>query len=59
MLDEKRMMRNDLGLDKLKTMMNQVQQDNKLEQNEDLAELRAATSITKQVMSNQNKKQNF
>ena len=48
-----------LSLDKLKTMMNQVQQDNKLEQNEDLAELRAATSITKQVMSNQNKKQNF
>jgi len=48
-----------LSLDKLKTMMNQVQQDNKLEQNEDLAELRAATSITKQVMSNQNKKQDF
>jgi hypothetical protein len=54
------MMRIDLSLDKLKTMMNQMyQQDNKLEQNEDLAELRAATSITKQVMSNQNKKQNF
>ena len=47
---------NRLNLDKMKTMMNQVNQQEKLEQNEDLAELRAATSLTKQQMSNSNKK---
>jgi hypothetical protein len=40
----------------MKAMMNQMNQQEKLEQNEDLAELRAATSITKQQMSNMNKK---
>ena len=48
-----------LNLDKMKAMMNQQSKDEKMEQNEDLAELRAATSITKQVMSNQSKKQDF
>jgi hypothetical protein len=43
----------------MKAMMNQQSKDEKLQQNEDLAELRAATSITKQVMSNQSKKQDF
>jgi len=33
-------------------MMNQGIQEDKLEQNEDLAELRAETSLTKQQMSN-------
>jgi ribosomal protein S30 len=47
---------NQLNLDKMKAMMNQMNQDEKLEQNEDLAELRAATSIAKQQMSNMNKK---
>jgi hypothetical protein len=36
--------------------MNQMNQQEKLEQNEDLAELRAATSLTKQHLSNINKK---
>jgi hypothetical protein len=40
----------------MKAMMNQMNQQEKLEQNEDLAELRAATSIAKQQMSNMNKK---
>jgi ribosomal protein S30 len=47
---------NQLNLDKMKAMMNQMNQQEKLEQNEDLAELRAATSIAKQQMSNMNKK---
>jgi hypothetical protein len=50
---------NKLNLEKMKTMMNQVNQQEKLEQNEDLAELRAATSIAKQQMSNMNKKGAF
>ena len=50
---------NRLNLDKMKTMMNQVNQQEKLEQNEDLAELRAATSLTKQQMSNQSKVHDF
>ena len=45
-----------INLDKMKAMMNQMYQDEKLEQNEDLAELRAATSIAKQQMSQMNKK---
>src|SRR5210317_2186874 len=44
-----------LNLDKMKAMMNQQNKDEKLEQNEDLAELRAATSIAKQEMANRNK----
>jgi ribosomal protein S30 len=47
---------NQLNLDKMKVMMNQMNQQEKLEQNEDLAELRAATSLTKQHLSNINKK---
>ena len=45
-----------LNLDKMRAMMNQMNQEEKLEQNEDLAELRAATSIAKQQMSQMNKK---
>jgi hypothetical protein len=41
-----------INLDKSKQMMGQEQFDEKLEQNEDLAELRAETSLTKQEMSN-------
>ena len=48
-----------LNLDKMRAMMNQQNQENKLEQNEDLAELRAATSLTKQVMSTDSKKHDF
>ena len=47
-----------INLDKMKAMMNQMYQEDKLEQNEDLAELRAATSIAKQQMSQMNKKGN-
>ena len=42
-----------INLDKSKQLMGQQQFDEKLEQNEDLAELRADTSIQKQQMSNQ------
>ena len=42
-----------LNLEKSKQLMGQEQFDEKLEQNEDLAELRADTSIQKQQMSNQ------
>ena len=45
-----------INLDKMKAMMNQMNFEEKLDQTEDLAELRAATSITKQEMSNRNKK---
>jgi len=38
-------------LDKMKTMMNQQNQDEKLEQNEELANLRADTSIEKTILS--------
>ena len=44
-----------INLDKMKAMMNQQHQDEKLEQNEDLAELRAETVIAKQEMSDQSK----
>jgi hypothetical protein len=44
-----------LNLDKMKAMMNQSYQQEKMDQTEDLAELRAETSITKQKMSNQAK----
>ena len=36
-----------INLDKMKAMMNQVNQEEKLEQNEELAQLRAATSLAK------------
>jgi len=39
-----------LNLDKMRAMMNQMNQQEKLQQNEDLAELRAATSIAKQEL---------
>ncbi len=44
-----------LNLEKMKTLMNQGIQEDKLEQNEELAELRADTSIEKQEMANQNR----
>jgi len=40
-----------MDLDKMKTMMNQQNQDEKLEQNEELANLRADTSIEKTILS--------
>jgi len=46
---------NKLNLEKMKTMMNQGVQDEKLDQNEELAELRADTSIEKQEMANENR----
>jgi hypothetical protein len=42
-----------LNLDKSKQLMGQDQFEDKLEQNEELAELRADTSIQKQQMANQ------
>ena len=50
-----KMAKEKLNLEKMKAMMNQQNKDEKLEQNEDLAELRAATSIAKQEMANRNK----
>jgi len=46
-----------INLDKSKQLMGQEQFDEKLEQNEDLAELRAETSLTKQMMSQNAKMQ--
>ena len=48
-----------INLDKMKAMMNQMNKDEKLEQNEELAELRAATSLTKQEMANRSKIHDF
>ena len=48
-----------INIDKMKAMMNQSQHEDKLEQNEDLAELRADTSLTKQIMSDESKKHDF
>ena len=45
-----------INLDKMRAMMNQTNTQEKLQQNEDLAELRAATSIAKQQFSDMNKK---
>ena len=44
-----------LNIDKMKAMMNQSVQDEKLDQNEELANLRADTSIEKQEMANDNR----
>jgi len=44
-----------LNLENMKAMMNQNVQEDKLEQNEELAELRADTSIEKQEMANANR----
>ena len=40
-----------INLDKMRAMMNQQNQDEKLEQNEELAKLRADTSIEKTILS--------
>ena len=48
-----------ISLDTMKAMMNQSNFEDKLEQTEDLAELRAETSLTKQVMADQSKKNDF
>jgi hypothetical protein len=40
-----------INLDRMRTMMNQQNQDEKLEQNEELAKLRANTSIEKTILS--------
>ncbi|MEL0176677.1 MAG: hypothetical protein VW810_00070 [Pelagibacteraceae bacterium] len=42
-----------INLDKMKAMMNQMTDQQKLEQNEDLAELRADTSLTKTVLQHE------
>jgi hypothetical protein len=42
-----------INMEKSKQLMGQEQFDDKLEQNEDLAELRADTSIAKQEMANE------
>ena len=48
-----------LNLDKMKAMMNDQQHDEKLEQNEEIAELRAGVSLAKQQMSDQSKRHDF
>ena len=48
-----------INLDRMKAMMNQQNKDEKLEQNEELAELRAATSLAKQEMANRSKIHDF
>ena len=48
-----------INLDRMKAFMNQQNKDEKLEQNEELAELRAATSLAKQEMANQSKIHDF
>ena len=48
-----------INVDKMKAMMNDTHHDEKLEQNEELAELRADTSLTKAQMSIDSKKFDF
>ena len=48
-----------LNLDKMKAMMNDQQHDEKLEQNQNLAEMRANVSLTKQEMSDASKRHDF
>ncbi len=48
-----------LDLDTMRAMMNDEQHDEKLEQNEELAGLRAGVSIAKQQMSDQSKRHDF
>ena len=48
-----------LNLDKMKAMMNQENQEAKLEQNEQLANLRAGVSLAKQQMSDASKIHDF
>ena len=45
-----------IELDRMRAVMNQQNQDNKLEQNEELAEMRAETSIEKTLLQNALKK---
>ena len=47
-----------INLDRSKQLMGQQQFDEKLDQNQDLAELRASTSLTKQMMSQEAKMEN-
>ena len=44
-----------LNIDNMKALMNQQVQEDKIKQNEELAELRADTSIEKQEMANENR----
>jgi len=46
-----------MNLDKMKAMMNQMNQDQKLQQDEELAQLRADTSIEKTILSAKLKQQ--
>ena len=48
-----------LDLDKMRAMMDDQQHDEKLEQNEELAGLRAGVSIAKQEMADQSKRHDF
>jgi hypothetical protein len=48
-----------INIDKMKAMMNQEQHEDKLEQNEELAHLRAGVSIAKQQMADQSKRHDF
>ena len=47
-----------INLDRSKQLMGQQQFDEKLDQNQELAELRADTSLTKQMMSQEAKMMN-
>src|SRR5210317_508457 len=46
-----------INIDKMKTMMNQLNQEEKLDQNEELANLRADTSIEKTILQHELKKE--
>ena len=48
-----------INIDKMKAMMNDAQHDEKLEQNEELAHLRAGVSLAKQQMSDMSKINDF
>src|SRR6056300_352281 len=48
-----------INIDKMKAMMNDTQHDEKLEQNEELAHLRAGVSLAKQQMSDMSKINDF
>ena len=48
-----------INLDKMKALMNDQQHDEKLEQNEELAHLRAGVSLEKQKMADQSKRHDF
>ena len=48
-----------INIDKMKAMMNQEQHEDKLEQNEELAGLRAGVSLAKQQMSDASKIHDF